>query len=132
MLWYLCRLIQHQPLPPRRDDDDGLRVRDGRHHQERPCHQPGHAQGGGRGDLPGVAHHSPLDEHSEPGGHHAVDQEVDAGVGEEEQVGDGLRVEDVCRGVVGDVLLHTLDRSVHSRHGNYRQDGSEYYYNINY
>ena len=83
------------PLPARSDDSDGLRVWDGCHHQERTCHQTGDTQGGSGGDLPGVTHHPSLDEHSEPGGHHAVDQEVDAGVGEEEEVGDGLRVEDV-------------------------------------
>ena len=118
---------QDQPLPPRRDDGDWLRVGDGRHHPQGSCHQLGHSEGGGGGDLPGGAHHAPLDEHSESGGHYAVDQEVDAGVGEEEEVGDGLRVEDVGRGVVGDVLLHTLDRSVHSHHGYYRQDRSEHY-----
>ena len=44
-------------------------------------------------------------------------------------MGHCLRVEDVGRGVVGDVLLHTLDWSVHSHHSYYRQDGSEYCYN---
>ena len=87
-------------------------------------HFPGHAQGGVRCDLSGVTHHSSLDEDSEPGGHHAVDHEVDRGVGEEQEVGNCLSVEDVGGGIVGDILLHTLDRSVHSHHSYYRKDGS--------
>ena len=40
-----------------------------------------------------------------PGGHDAVDEEVDAGVGEEEEMGHGLRVQEVGGRVVDRVAL---------------------------
>ena len=52
-----------------------------------------------------------------PGGHHAVDEEVDAGVGEEKEVGHWLRVEEVGGGVIRPVALHAAHGGVHCDHG---------------
>ena len=46
----------------------------------------------------------------------AVDEEVDAGVREKEEVGHWLRVEEVGGGVVLPVALHAAHRGVHGHH----------------
>ena len=122
---------QYSPLctldcsPLSGDDGDGLRVGDSRHDQEGGRDEPGQPDGRVGRDVTGDAHHSPLDEHSEPGGHHAVDHEVDAGVCDEKEVGDSLRVEDVGGGVVRPLVLHAVDGGVHGDHGQHCQDGPE-------
>ena len=98
-------------------DGDWFLVRDSSHDQEGGGDETTNCQRRVGGQLVGVAHHHPLDEHTEPCGHHAVDQEVDTGVGDQEKVGDSLRVEDVGRWIVGSIVLHAVDWSFHSGHG---------------
>ena len=128
--FHLCHLTPNlvhcaRCSPLSGDDGDGLRVGDSRHDQEGGRDEPGQPDGRVGRDVTGDAHHSPLDEHSEPGGHHAVDHEVDAGVCDEKEVGDSLRVEDVGGGVVRPLVLHAVDRWVHGDHGQHCQDGPE-------
>ena len=69
--------------------------------------QPRNPKGQVGGDLPALAHHEPLHEDAEPGRHGAVDEEVDGGVEEEEQVGYTLQY----RGTVNKVYKECFWRT---------------------